>query len=286
MYVATQAATVAALFAIVVWAVRVAESRLAFFPVAGEQRTPAADGVAFTAHEIRTADGETLRLWHLPRPGALARVAYFHGNGGNLSLWSDVLTGVWQQNFEIVAIDYRGYGVSSGRPSEQGLYRDVEATLAFVHDRLPPTPAPLVYWGRSLGTAMAAYAASRRAPDGVILEAGFPTMRSILETNPVSWLLSWLSSYSFPTARWMAAVHQPALVLHGDRDSVIPYRLGQRLYDRLPGPKRFVTLPGLDHNDPIPGDWPLYWDAVREFVASLRHGGTEARRSRDDSAVR
>jgi fermentation-respiration switch protein FrsA (DUF1100 family) len=264
----TQTAVVLVLLGVVAAAVRFAESKLAFFPSPGETRTPDALGIAFTATTLDTSDGERIRVWHLPRPDARARVVYFHGNGGNLSLWAAVLGGVWQQGFDVIAVDYRGYGVSTGQPSERGLYRDVDATLAFVQ-RLPPLDAPLVYWGRSLGTPIAAYAASRHAPDGVIFESGFPTMRSVLETNPVMWVLSWLSSYSFPTADWMAGVTSPALVLHGDRDRVIRYSLGQRLFERLPGPKRFVTLPNVDHNDGAAPDWTLYWNAVRDFVAEL-----------------
>ena len=170
----------------------------------------------------------------------------------------------------MLAVDYRGYGLSTGSPSEAGLYQDVDATLRFVESQQRDASRPLVYWGRSLGTVMAAYAASRRTPDGVILESGFPSMRSVLETNPVMWLLSWVSSYRLPTAEWMANVRTPALVLHGDRDSVIPYRLGQRLYAALPGPKQFVTLSGGEHNEPVPPDAEAYWRAIKEFVATLR----------------
>lgn len=266
---ATQVLVVLLLLAVVTMAVRFAEPHLVFYPWPGEQRTPESAGIAFTPLSITTADGETLRGWHLPRPSPRARIIYFHGNGGNLSLWTDVYAGLWHQGMDVVALDYRGYGVSTGRPSEQGLYRDADAMLAFVADHLPTIDAPTVYWGRSLGTPIAAYAASRRTPDGIVLESGFPSMRSVIETNPIMWVLSWLSSYSFPTASWMATVHAPALVLHGDRDDVIAYRLGKRLHDRVPGPKRFVTLPGIDHNYPIAAEWPIYWDAVRGFIDSL-----------------
>jgi len=256
--------------AAVVWLVRRAEPRFAFFPLAGEDVTPAHAGVEFVAHTIETADGERLRVWHLPRTDGAAQVVYFHGNGGNLSMWSNILAGLWRQGYDVVAVDYRGYGLSTGRPSEQGLYRDVDAVIRFVDGALGREPLPLVYWGRSLGASMAAYAASVRAPDGVVLEAGFPTGRSVLETNPLLLAMSWVASYRFPTAGWMRQVKAPALVIHGDRDSVIPYRLGQRLHDALPGPKRFVTIPGGDHNDLEPADAALYWTAVRGFVASLK----------------
>ena len=265
----TQAAVVLLLLGVVAAAVRFAESKLVFFPWPGEQRTPQTVGVAFTPLTIATADGETLRAWHLPHATPRARVIYFHGNGGNLSLWTDVYVGLWHKGMDVVALDYRGYGESTGSPSERGIYRDVDATLAFVAERLPAVDAPTLYWGRSLGSPVAAYAASQRTPDGIVFESGFPSMRSVIETNPIMWVMSWLSSYSFPTTDWMANVQTPALVLHGDRDDVIAYRLGKRLHDRLPGPKRFVTLPGIDHNYPVPPDWPIYWDAVRGFIDGL-----------------
>ena len=265
----TTALVVLVVLALVVWLVRWLEPRLAFFPFSGETVTPRASGTDYQPLTLTTDDGERLHAWHLARPDALADVVYFHGNGGNLSVWSDVLVGLWRQGFDVLAIDYRGYGLSTGTPSEQGLYRDVDATLRFVDARPLDRSRPVIYWGRSLGTVMAAYAASRRAPDGIVLESGFPSMRSVLETNPVMWLLSWGSSYRMPTVDWMAAVRQPALVLHGDRDSVIPYRLGQRLYAALPGPKTFVTLPGGEHNEPVPPDAEAYWRAVRDFTDSL-----------------
>ena len=138
----TQTAMLLLLLGVVAAAVRFAESKLAFFPLPGETRTPDAFGIAFTPTTLETADGERIRVWQLPRADARARVVYFHGNGGNLSLWSDVLAGLWQQGFEVVAVDYRGYGVSTGQPSESGLYRDVDATLAFVHEQLPRSDAP------------------------------------------------------------------------------------------------------------------------------------------------
>jgi pimeloyl-ACP methyl ester carboxylesterase len=251
------------------WFVRQVEPRLAFYPFAGENRTPADFGLAFTALTIATTDGEQLRVWHLPRADAVAQVLYFHGNGGNLSLWSDILAGVVQHGYEVIAFDYRGFGVSTGAPTEQGLYRDVEAALALVDGPIRRKDLPLIYWGRSIGTTMAAYGASRRPPDGIVLEAGFPDARAILRDNPVMLALSLFATYRFPTAEWMARVTAPALVIHGDADSVIRYELGQQLYGSLTGPKQFVTVAGGDHNDALPADPAMYWGAVKDFVAAI-----------------
>ena len=248
------------------WLVRFYEPQLAFFPTKGEDATPTSSGIAFTPITVSTTDGEQLRVWHLPHAGARAQVIYFHGNGGNLSLWSDVLVDLSRHRFDVIGFDYRGYGSSTGAPSEGGLYRDADAVVELAATRLRRADVPLIYWGRSLGTTVAAYASTRRAPDGVVLEAGFPSMRAVVRSNPILSLLSWFSTYEFPTARWMALSRVPALLLHGDADSIIPYELGRELYDAIPGPKQFVTIHGGDHNDPAPRDQATYWRAVDAFV--------------------
>jgi uncharacterized protein len=249
--------------------VRSIESRFAFFPSAGEQQTPDAIGVTFEKATITTRDGERLRAWLLPSPTARALVVYFHGNGGNLSIWLPILAGLHRQGFTVAAIDYRGYGASTGRPSERGLYLDVDAALEWAAPFVKPA-LPVVYWGRSLGTTMAAYAATKQRPDGLILEAGFSHLRSIVRASPPLALLSLFSSYRFPTGEYAGRAGCPVLVMHGDADQVIPISNGRELYDQLHHPKRFEIIPGGDHNDLAPSDPRGYWTAVHEFVASLR----------------
>jgi hypothetical protein len=262
------AAAVVLAAVVVGWLVRSNEARLAFFPTRGEDATPGAYGAPFTPTTVATSDGQRLRVWHLTHESAKARVVYFHGNGGNLSLWSDILVAIARRGFEVVAFDYRGYGLSTGTPSEQGLYRDVEAVLGLVHDRLRRVDLPVIYWGRSLGSTMAAYAATLREPNGVILEAGFPSMRAVVRSNPILWALSWFSTYEFPTARFLSTTRAPVLVIHGDSDSIIPFELGQELYTALPGGKQFVTIKNGDHNDAQPEDPATYWSAVEQFVSA------------------
>jgi uncharacterized protein len=250
--------------------VRLLESRFAFFPSSGDTPLPAEPGIQITAWSVATRDGERLHGWALEPESPRATVLYFHGNGGNLSIWAPILTGLARHGFAVVAFDYRGYGASTGRPTEQGLYRDVEAVVERLH-ALPRRPLPVVYWGRSLGTAMAAYATTVTAPDGVILESGFPDARSIARTSPVLAALAVFSSYRFPTAEFMrrSAVPPPTLVMHGDSDSVMPFELGRSLFARIREPKTFMTIRGGDHNDAVPAD-PAYWPQVDRFVAGLR----------------
>jgi fermentation-respiration switch protein FrsA (DUF1100 family) len=259
------AVVLAALTAFVRWL----EPRMAFFPFPGEDDTPQTAGLPFEAVTIETTDGERLRAWAIHGPQPRARIAYFHGNGGNLSNWSPVLSAIARRGYSVLAVDYRGYGLSTGRPTERGLYRDVDATVARPW-READRGLPLVYWGRSLGGAMAAYAATVRKPDGVIIEAGFPDARSAVRGSPPLAILSLLASYRFPAAEFLNLANVPVLQLHGDRDRVIPIELGRELFQMIRGPKAFVVIPGADHNDEAPQDAGAYWSAIDGFIAARR----------------
>jgi fermentation-respiration switch protein FrsA (DUF1100 family) len=264
-YLIILAVTLVALAVFVRWV----EPRLAFFPFAGEAETPRDFGVAFEPLTIETKDGERLRAWLMPAAAPRARVVYFHGNGGNLSNWSPILAGIVKRGYSVIAVDYRGYGLSTGRPTEQGIYRDVDALVARAWPDAEPA-VPLVYWGRSLGGTMAAYAATVRKPAGVILESGFPDARSVTRGSPALAFLSLFSSYRFPTADFINRANVPVLQLHGDHDSVIPFELGRELSGRIHGRKEFVVIAGGDHNDTAPPDPQAYWAAIDRFAASLR----------------
>lgn len=246
--------------------VRWLEPRFAFFPSAGETATPADFGVEFSAVTVTTSDGERIQTWLLRAAASRALVVYFHGNGGNLSLWAPIVSDLAQRGYDVLVFDYRGYGLSTGRPSETGLYRDADAVLEHVAS-VAAAPRRVVYWGRSLGTAVAAYAATRRPPDAIVLESGFPDARSIVRSSPLLAVLSWFSTYRFATAEWLERVRAPALVIHGDADQVIPFALGRALFDRITGPKTFLAIHGGDHNDARPADERAYWQAVDSFIA-------------------
>lgn len=246
------------------------EPRMAFYPYRGVQETPAAFSLAFESVQIPTADGVTLHAWWLENPGARAQVIFWHGNGGNLSVWLDVVAGLRQHGFSVLAVDYRGYGASTGSPTERGLYRDAEATIAAFHERFKQDRTPVVYWGRSIGSAVAAYAASRHAPDGLVLESPFPDVRRILSNNAVLWTLSLFSSYRFPQARFLERYEGPLLVIHGDADSIIPFSAGRALFDGAhTARKTFVPIPGADHNDLHVANPALYWQSIDTWTEAL-----------------
>jgi len=255
---------------LVLWPlVRWMEPHVAFFPAAGERETPQDFGVPFEAATIDTADGERLHVWKMRAPAPRANVLYFHGNGGNLSIWAPILTGIVKRGYSVVAFDYRGFGKSTGRPTERGLYRDVDAIVTHAQpDRSESIPT--IYWGRSLGATMAAYGATVQPPDGMILESGFVNARAAVRDSAILLLLSVFSSYRFPTAEFANRANQPVLVMHGNRDSVIPFARGRELFDALTVPKQFFVIEGGDHNDDVPRDADAYWSAVGSLLREPR----------------
>ena len=250
------------------------EPRLVFFPSAGEDRNPASLGIAYEAVRIRTSDGERLVAWQLEPKDAIADVVYFHGNGGNLSVWLPVFAALHAHRLRVLAVDYRGYGLSSGRPSEEGVYRDAEAVVK--HATAGHTKSagrPLVFWGRSLGGPIAAAATRVVRPDGLILESSFADKAAVVRSHPVLRMLNVFAAYRFETAKLLTGFNGPVLVIHGNRDSVVPFALGRELHGLINAPKRFVEIAGADHNDLMDASRSDYWTPVLEFVAGLRPSG-------------
>jgi fermentation-respiration switch protein FrsA (DUF1100 family) len=247
------------------------EPKLVFFPYKGEDENPASLAIPYHVVHVETADSERLVAWQLEPDRPLADIVYFHGNGGNLSVWLPVLAGLHRLQLRVLAVDYRGYGLSTGTPSEEGLYRDAEAVVQYVsRQRSTEALRPLVFWGRSLGGAVAASATRVMAPDGLVLESAFVDKAAVVRTQPVLRMLNIFASYRFPTVEMLKDFRGPVLVMHGDRDRVIPYPLGRQLYERLSPPKQFATIAGADHNDLFDVSRETYWKPVLDFIAMLR----------------
>jgi uncharacterized protein len=246
------------------------EPRMAFFPIRGVQQTPAEYKLDFEDLTIQTADGEALHAWWLPAPEPRAQVIFWHGNGGNLALWLDVIAGLRRQEFSVLAVDYRGFGASTGRPSEQGLYLDADAAVRVFEERLRQAGVPVIHWGRSIGTAVAAYTAASTPPDALVLESPFPDVVAIIGGNPVMRFLHLFSSYRFPVSEFLERYDGPLLVIHGDADRIIPFRAGRRVYEEARGDRKtFVPIPSADHNDLHLVNRVQYWQAIDAFVARL-----------------
>lgn len=244
------------------------ESQLVFFPYKGEDATPSSLGIPYRQVMLDTADGERIVAWQLEPARPRADIVYFHGNGGNLSVWLPVLATLHRLDYRVLAFDYRGYGLSTGSPTEEGLYSDAEAVVRYASANRT-AGRPVVFWGRSLGVAVAAAATRMMSPDGLVLESGFPDKASMVRTQPVLRLLNVFASYRFPTLEMLSNVKKPVLVVHGESDAIVPFALGRELFEGLTGPKQFLSLPGADHNDFFDTSHTAYWGPIERFIAAL-----------------
>ncbi|HEX7126801.1 MAG TPA: alpha/beta hydrolase [Thermodesulfobacteriota bacterium] len=238
-------------YAVLLVLVYVFQSRLVYFPDVGRgvATTPAAYGLPFETHEIETEDGERLHAWWVPVRDARGTALVFHGNAGNISHRIGYLQMFHRLGYASLIVDYRGYGQSTGRPSEDGTYRDAEAAWRWLVARgVAPTDVVLV--GESLGGAVAAWLAARVTPRALVLLSTFTSVPDLgAEVYPFL-PVHLLSRFSYDTLGALRRVEAPVLVAHSRDDEVVPYRHGLALFAAAREPKRFLEMHG-GHNEGV-----------------------------------
>jgi fermentation-respiration switch protein FrsA (DUF1100 family) len=193
--------------------------------------------------KLKTADGETISARYLPNPDAAYTILFSHGNAEDLGTVSPFLEDLHDMGFAVIAYDYHGYGTSSGIPSEQRAYLDIDAVYAHLTTALQVEPRRIIAYGRSLGGAVAADLASRKMVGGVVLESTFTSAFLVVTRIRV------LPFDRFETLSKLPAIQCPILVVHGRRDEVIPFRHGERLFEAANEPKRSLWVESAGHND-------------------------------------
>jgi fermentation-respiration switch protein FrsA (DUF1100 family) len=225
----------------------VTQRALMYFPET-LRTAPAAAGLP-QAEEVvlATADGERVIAWHVaPREGRAVWL-YFHGNGGALRYRVDRFQALIANGDGLVALSYRGYGGSTGRPTEAGLIEDARAAYAFAAERYPAGRIRL--WGESLGTGVALALAAERPVARIVLEAPFLSAMDIAQRAYPFIPVRYLMKDTFRSDRRVSQVTAPILILHGDRDQVVPIASGQALYQLIRSPKQFRRIPGGGHEN-------------------------------------
>jgi fermentation-respiration switch protein FrsA (DUF1100 family) len=211
---------------------------------------------------IVTRDGVRINAWWIATPNARVATVFFHGNGGNLTHRIPHMQAIADAGSSLLIPDYRGYGKSDGKPSEAGVYLDAEAAYQWLIGQ-GYAPNRIVIQGESLGSAVAVDLASRNPCAGVILEAPFNSAAQV--AAGVLPVFGPLVMRIFDSKRKVGGIHAPMLFLHGDRDEVIPYRLGRDLYQAAPEPKEFWTVEGAGHNDMVEVAGNQYRDKLAKF---------------------
>ncbi len=254
------------------------ERALAYFPELTLKGTPEHVGLEYEDLWLETDDGNRVHGWWIPGPARTPLQAtsgqptwvYFHGNGGNISARLDGYRSIHRfTGANILAIDYRGFGLSEGQPCEAGTYVDGLAAVAEARRRHGSSKGPLVLLGVSMGSAVASRLACDTSPDAVVLES---PPSSFLDLAPVHypwtrWLpLSLIMQYRYETKNHVARSNVPTLVVHGDEDDIVPLFSGQIVFDRANEPKQLHVVKGGTHDRPDLVDEARYYEVVNRFI--------------------
>lgn len=213
---------------------------------------------------IQTGDGERLVALYRPADPGRATILYFHGNAGSMPQLSRRLRALAREGLGVLVPAYRGYGGSTGSPTEEGLAEDARAAFDWLAKADPS--ATVVVYGESLGSGVSVRLATERTFAAIVLDAPFTSITDVAADRfpliPVRWLLK----DRFESDARIAGLVRPVLIVHGDADPIVPFRLGERLFALAREPKRFVRIPGGGHVD----NMEAAWTDIRAFVDGAR----------------
>jgi fermentation-respiration switch protein FrsA (DUF1100 family) len=242
------------------------QRRLIYFPSPGPV-PPAATMLPNGQDVVLEADdGIRLGASYFPVPGGGPAVLVCDGNGGDRSGRVELAAALNRIGLSVLLFDYRGYGGNPGKPSEDGTAADARAARAWLGAQ--PGVEKIVYFGESLGAAVAVGLAVETSPAALVLRSPFTSLPDVGAMH-YPWLpVRWLLTDRYPSIDRISSVHVPVMVIAGDRDDIVPESLSRRLYEAANEPKRYLVVPGAGHNDPALVDGPQMIAEIQGFLSS------------------
>lgn len=265
------ASTLVGIYGLVVLLAWFFQERLLYLPHVGREHvaTPAERGLGWEQVELQTADGLLLDAWWIPVEDARGKLLFFHGNAGNISHRLDSIQQFHRLGLSVLILDYRGYGRSEGRPSEEGTAQDARAGWRWLTEQQGATADEVVLFGRSLGAAVAAELAASLAPQGqpaaVILESPFRSVPALGQQLYPFLPVRWLATLDYPTERYVTRIESPLLVIHSRDDEIIPFSEGEAVYRAANEPRELLTIRG-GHNTGFVDSEPEYSAGIDAFL--------------------
>jgi uncharacterized protein len=245
------------------------QSRYVYHPDCTIVETPAAVGLAFEEVTLPTEDGEQISAWYVPAKVGGEDVAptilFCHGNAGNISGRLRSLQTFSTLGFNTLIFDYRGYGDSTGIPSEKGTYLDAMACWKYLVDERSVPPSRIVVFGRSLGGAIASHVAQAMRPGALVLESVFSSVPNMAARMFPLLPIRWFCRFSYDNESNVTNVQCPVMVAHSRSDETCPFEQGYRVYEAALEPKEFVEIEG-GHNDGGLDSNPLYQVKLVDFI--------------------
>lgn len=245
------------------------QNKLIFLPSSELIVTPEKAGLRGEDVWINTKDGEQLHGWFFPNEATEYIVVLCHGNAGNISNRIDIAKLLNGIGLSVLLYDYRGYGQSSGKPSEEGVYTDVESVVYFLKNERGYSEHQMIMYGRSMGGAVASYAATKFDVSGLVLDSAFKNLKAMVR-DLYPFVPASLARFELPTEEYLKEISDiPVMIMHSPRDSIVGISHGQHLYRIASEPKKFVELRG-GHNDNFHTSTDIHSKSWIEFIRLIR----------------
>lgn len=232
------------------------------------EHTPGYAGLDYQEIFFNSEDGVKLSAWYVPAEESEHVVLFCHGNAGNISDRLDLIKTYYHIGFSVFIFDYRGYGQSRGKPSEKGTYKDAEAAWNYLVNEKKIEPGNIIIASRSLGGAVASYLAGKTSPKALIIEGSFTSMPDMGKLFYPYLPMRWIVRYRYNNLQHLKKVHCPVLIIHSLDDRLVPFQMGQALYEAANPPKQFLQIRG-SHNDAFQFSRNQYMNGIKEFISGL-----------------
>jgi fermentation-respiration switch protein FrsA (DUF1100 family) len=259
-------------YSILGWSLYFMQPIFLYCPVREVPYNPSDIGLTYEPVTFKTDDGLKLTGWYVPAEKAQMTVLFCHGNGGNMTHRLDSLNILNELGLNCFIFDYRGYGKSRGKPSENGTYLDAQAAWKWLTKTKDIAPENIIIFGRSLGGSIASYLAVEVKPKGLIIESSFTSYIDIGKKFYPYMPVRLFAAFSYNTIDYIRQVDCPVMIIHSRNDEVIPFEFGLRLYDAANEPKEFVEIFGT-HNDGFLHSGETYrksWSQWLEFLKDYK----------------
>lgn len=255
-------------YGLIVLFVYLMQSHLLFFPTKDKVATPRHIGLTYEQVKLTTEDDLKLDGWFVPAPNSRGVVLFFHGNAGNISHRLDSLLIFHQLGLSTLIFDYRGYGDSEGKVSEHGSYRDAVAAWRYLTLQKKVPPENIIFFGRSLGAAVASQLATVHTPKALIMESAFTSIPELAAKLYPFLPARWISRFHYNSRENLKRIKCPILVIHSADDEIIPFEHGRQLFRVAKEPKKFLEIKG-GHNNGFMVSNDSYRKSIDQFLHSI-----------------
>ncbi len=227
--------------------------------------TPEDAGFDYEDVTLETSDGLKLHGWYVPAAQARGVVLFLHGNAGNISHRLDSIAIFRELGLDTLIIDYRGYGQSQGKPSEQGTYLDADAAWHYLVSNRGVAADEIIVFGRSLGGSVAAWLANQYRPAALIIESSFSSALDMAHKLDPFMPVRLITRLDYPVKLYVSRLHCPLLVIHSRDDEIIPFTMAEAIYNSAAEPKSLLEIWG-DHNNGFLLSGDRYLSGLNEFI--------------------